>query len=293
MAASTAPESVGILGVGLLGSAMAARLIERGFRVTGFDLERDANEALKALGGTALASAAAVFRDCRRVLLCLPHSDHVRTLVDEVSGELLSNHHAIIDTTTGCPAATARLGMELEGRGVVYVDATVSGSSAMARRGEVTVTAGGCAAALAQVDDLLHALASTVLHVGPVGSGAKMKLVTNLALGLNRAAAAEALGFASALGIKPETALEALKASGARSQQLEAKGVKMVQRDFTPQARLSQHLKDVGLILAAAEEAGLELPLSAAHRALLEHLEAAGFGAEDNSAVRRFYDPRP
>ena len=116
-----------------------------------------------------------------------------------------------------------------------------------------------------------------------------MKLVSNLVLGLNRAALAEGLVFAQALGLDAEAALEVLLNSMAYSRTMDTKGRKMIAGDFRTQARLSQHLKDVRLILAAAAEAGQVLPLSETHRRLLETAEAAGFGDADNSAVVRAF----
>ena len=114
-----------------------------------------------------------------------------------------------------------------------------------------------------------------------------MKLVTNLVLGLNRAALAEGLAFAESLGLDASRALTVLGESMAYSRVMDTKGAKMVQGNFTPQAKLSQHLKDVRLILEAAGGAGAELPLSQAHRLLLEAAEAAGLGELDNSAIIR------
>ncbi len=124
-----------------------------------------------------------------------------------------------------------------------------------------------------------------VFHVGPCGSAAKMKLITNLVLGLNRAALAEGLAFAEALGVSPAAALEVMTGSNAYSRAMDVKGRKMVERDFTVQARLSQHLKDVRLMLQAAGEAGMPLPLADTHRRLMEQAEAAGLGDLDNCAI--------
>ena len=113
----------------------------------------------------------------------------------------------------------------------------------------------------------------------------KMKLVSNLVLGLNRAALAEGLAFAEAIGIAPAAALEVLTGSMAYSRAMDAKGRKMIEGDFTVQARLSQHLKDVHLMLRAAAAAGMSLPLADTHRRLMEQAEAEGFGDLDNSAI--------
>jgi 3-hydroxyisobutyrate dehydrogenase-like beta-hydroxyacid dehydrogenase len=120
-----------------------------------------------------------------------------------------------------------------------------------------------------------------------------MKLVTNLVLGLNRAVLAEGLVFAEAAGLDMENALEVLLNSPAYSRTMEAKGPKMVHGEFSPQARLSQHIKDVRLMLEEAVRGGVSLPISAVHLELLEHAEAAGLGELDNSAIIRVIrDPK-
>ena len=112
-----------------------------------------------------------------------------------------------------------------------------------------------------------------------------MKLISNLVLGLNRAVLAEGLAFAEAIGVPPAAALEVLTGSNAYSRAMDVKGRKMVERDFTVQAKLSQHLKDVRLMLQAGADAGLPLPLTETHRRLMEQAEAAGLGDLDNCAI--------
>jgi 3-hydroxyisobutyrate dehydrogenase-like beta-hydroxyacid dehydrogenase len=170
-------------------------------------------------------------------------------------------------------------------RGVSYLDATISGNSAQVREGSVLVIAGGSHKAFVRCRDLWACFALEAIHVGGCGSGARMKLVTNLVLGLNRAALAEGLRFAEALELDIAKTVRVLLASAAYSRIMEAKAAKMVRGDFRPQARLSQHLKDVRLILAAAGAAGASLPLSSVHRRLLEKAVALGFGEVDNSAI--------
>ena len=133
--------------------------------------------------------------------------------------------------------------------------------------------------------DLWAIMGQRVFPVGAVGSAAKMKLVSNLVLGLNRAALAEALIYAESIGVEPAAALEVLKGSMAYSKVMDIKGRKMLDRDYSVQARLSQHLKDVVLILESAERQGVELPLSTVHRLLLEKAENLGFGQQDNCSV--------
>jgi 3-hydroxyisobutyrate dehydrogenase len=117
-----------------------------------------------------------------------------------------------------------------------------------------------------------------------------MKLVVNLVLGLNRAVLAEGLTLARHLELDLPQTLAVLKAGAAYSTVMDAKGAKMLSGDFAPQARLSQHAKDVRLILAAAGQSGVDLPLSQVHRELLERALAAGLGELDNSAIFRAFE---
>ena len=136
-------------------------------------------------------------------------------------------------------------------------------------------------------DDLWDCLAAKTFYVGAWGNAIRMKLVTNLVLGLNRAVLAEGLVFADATGLSREDALQVLLNSPAYSRTMDAKGPKMVHGEFTPQARLSQHIKDVRLMLEEAARGGASLPISAVHLDLLEQAEAAGLGELDNSAIIR------
>src|SRR5262245_26348020 len=172
--------------------------------------------------------------------------------------------------------------MNLSARSVIYLDATVSGSSVQVRDGHAVFLVGGPDDEFRASHELLSRIAGKVFHVGPAGSGARMKLVTNLVLGLNRAALAEGLHFASSLGLDPTAALAVVKECPSYSRAMDAKGEKMVRGDFAPEARLSQHLKDVRLMLAEAGRAGAGLPLTEAHRELLERAEALGLGSLDN-----------
>jgi 3-hydroxyisobutyrate dehydrogenase-like beta-hydroxyacid dehydrogenase len=280
---------VGLVGIGLMGSALAERLIEGGMTVVGFDTNPRRCELLGQLGGEPVASATEVVRCCDRIVLSLPDSSVVEQTLSEI-GSRLTAGRVIVDTTTGDPLRAVALGDELADGGGAYLDATISGSSAQVRSGDVTVMVGGSEPAFSQCRPLFGTFARHTFHVGPCGSGSVMKLVSNLVLGLNRAALAEGLSFAKALGIDPGQALSVLRESMAYSRIMDTKGEKMVTGDFETQARLSQHLKDVRLILQAAGEAGAELPLSRTHQELLETAEAAGLGQLDNSAIIRVFD---
>lgn len=281
-------QRVGIIGLGLLGSALAERLLRAGYEVAGYDVNPAQNEALAMLGGQPLANAAAVAGSCGTILLSLPTSDIAAAVVNEIELHLAGK--TVLDTTTGDPEVMAALGKRLAGSGCDYLDATIAGSSTQVRRGEAVVMLGGPEAAVQKCRSLLSSLAKKCFHLGACGSGARLKLVVNLVLGLNRAVLAEGLSFAKAMGIEPAQALEVLLAGPAFSRVMETKGAKMLSGDFVPEARLAQHHKDVKLILAEAARADIELPLSQRHEELLAGLVASGDGDLDNSAVIRTYD---
>lgn len=285
------PDTIGLIGLGLLGTALAARLQDAGCQVHGYDIDND-TRAAAAEQGITLVNRPDDLSSCGSIVLSLPSSREVGEVIDALRPSLAPATQ-VIDTTTGDPTETALIGEELAGYGIDYVDATVVGSSAQVRDGKGVILAGGTAEAIAGCHSILHALAPTVLHIGPCGSGAKMKLVVNLVLGLNRAVLAEGLAFAGRLGLDTGQALAALRATSAYSAAMDTKGEKMVQRDFTPQARLRQHLKDVRLMLDAARRTGAQVPLTGQHEALLSRLVDAGYGDEDNSAILRAFPGRP
>lgn len=226
-----------------------------------------------------VTTAQEVFDVCEVVFLCLPNSDIAASTLRAAA---LRPGQIIIDTSTGVPEEMVGLGRELHERGVHYLDATVSGSSAQLLKKEVLVMVGGEAEVYERCRELLGSFARETMHVGPWGSGARMKLVTNLVLGLNRAALAEGLAFAQQLDLDLTLTLDVMRRSMAYSRIMDTKGEKMIHQDFEPQAKLSQHLKDVRLMLEASS---IPLPLSETHRQLLEKAVALGFGEADNSAV--------
>lgn len=276
-------KTIGLVGLGLLGSALAERLLFRGWSVSGFDIDSERRKSLSHAGGVALEKLTDVAAS-DLILLSLPTSK----TVDDVISTLIRHLRAgqtIVDTTTGHPGDVESIAAKLEKMGVDYLDATVGGSSEQARNGQAIVMCGGPSETFASCSDLFDDMALRVFHLGPAGSGSKMKLAVNLVLGLNRAVLAEGLIFAERLGLDPATSLEVLRSGPAQSQVMETKGEKMLKSDFTPQARLAQHLKDVQLILQTGASVNALLPLSHVHRQLLEELTADGRGDLDNSAI--------
>lgn len=281
---------VGLIGIGLVGTALAENLLARGFPVVGYDLDAGRRAELERRGGVAAASPAEAASRAPRVLLSLRDSATVLAVLDGLQGLLRADPlpRFVIDTTTGDPETTEGIAARLAGHGIRYLDAPLAGSSDDIRARDAAFLVGtGTPEDFAACADLFHAITERAFPLGPPGSGARAKLVTNLVLGLNRLALAEGLVFGERLGIDPAELLALLKATSSYSRAMDIKGEKMLTGDFTPQARLAQHRKDVGIILATAEKRGQPLPLSQAHRDVLDRAIAAGDGDLDNSAVIR------
>ncbi len=278
-------KTVGLIGVGLLGGAMAKRIAAEGWQLIAYDIDPD---AVRRAPVTPAGSNREVARACRTIVLSLPDSHIAAAVIGEIAPELRAGD-LLIDTTTGDPNEAEAMGRTLAARGVQYLDATVGGSSKQVLSRDVIVLAGGEPEAFRRASPILAAFSDRMYHLGPCGSGARMKLVLNLVIGLNRAVLAEALSFATACGFDPMQALDILKDGPSYSKVMDIKGEKMIRADYTPQARLAQHHKDVRLILAEAERLGAKTPLSVAHDALLTLAEERGFASMDNSAVIEAY----
>jgi 3-hydroxyisobutyrate dehydrogenase-like beta-hydroxyacid dehydrogenase len=278
--------SIGLIGLGLVGSALAKRLLSAGFQVHGWDINPNQWQAAAQAGVGIASNALELWQAAERIVLSLP-DDSVVSDVVYAQRQHWRAGQCIIDTSTGSPESAGALGKELARAQIEFLEATISGSSAQVESGEVLVMAGGPEATFARCEDVLRAFARRAVLVGPWGASSKMKLVTNLVLGLNRAALAEGLVLGSALGLDPEQILTLLRESMAYSRIMDTKGAKMLRRDFSTQARLSQHLKDVRLMIESAARHHTMLPLTEAHRQLLEKAETLGLGEMDNSAILR------
>jgi 3-hydroxyisobutyrate dehydrogenase-like beta-hydroxyacid dehydrogenase len=274
---------IGVIGTGLFGTALAERLLADGYSVAVYNRTRKKSDPLLALGARWSDNPLA---ECERVIFSLFSTKQVEQVLEQMRRGLRAGQ-ILLDTSTSDPQQTAALGNRLAKRGVEYLEAPFSGSSEQTRNRQSTALVAGEETAFDACSDLWNSLACNTFYLGAWGSAARMKLVTNLVLGLNRAALAEGLAFAEAVGLTTQDALGVLMNCAAYSRTMDAKGPKMVQGEFTPQARLSQHLKDVRLILEEAVRGGAVLPLSAVHLELLERAEAAGLGELDNSAIIR------
>jgi len=286
---SDTSKPVGVIGLGLLGSALCERLLIAGHTVAVWNRTREKAEPLVARGARWCDNPLA---ECDRVVICL----YTTEIVEEVLVQMKTGLRAgqiLIDTTTGDPEQTTALGQRLAQIGIHYLESPIAASSEQTRQGNAMAIVAGPPDAFAACQDLFDAIAGKTFHVGAAwGGAAKVKLVNNLVLGLNRIALAEGLVFANAIGLDPKKTLDVLKEGNSYSGVMDTKGRKMIEGDFSLQAKLSQHAKDVRIILEEAARGGVSLPLSELHLRLLTEAIAAGFGEQDNSAIIRAIESR-
>jgi putative dehydrogenase len=285
-------DPVGIVGLGLMGSVLARRLIAAGFDVVGYDIDAAKTEGLFALGGRAAASIGDVARAADPIILAVFDTDQVEQVVEgpilAALGQDSSRSHSgkiVMCTSTCDPDRIAAFARRVGPRGLRFLETPVSGTSEQVRRGEGVGLIGGDRQVAAQVASVLDAIFPVRFHVGDPGDGGRAKLAVNLILGLNRAALAEGLVFATRLGLDPQAFLKIARGSAAYSQVMDTKGTKMATSDFAPEGRARQTLKDVHLMLDQAARCGQALPLLEVHRDILAACVAAGEGDLDNSVV--------
>jgi len=282
-------KPVGLIGIGLLGQALAHRLIGGRFDVLGFDVDPAKNAKLTELGGRASPSIAELAQRCDPIILAVFSTDQVEEVIErELLPALGERSGRIVLCASTCdPDRIAALGERVAPRGLRLIETPISGASGQVARGEGVGLIGGDPEVAAEVEPVLRALFPTYFHIGRIGDGGRAKLAVNLILGLNRLALAEGLTFAQRLGLDPDAFLRVVRQSAAYSQVMDVKGLKMVHGDFTPEGRVVQHLKDVHLMLEQAERVHQQLPTLAVHADVLEALVRAGEGDLDNSAVIR------
>jgi 3-hydroxyisobutyrate dehydrogenase-like beta-hydroxyacid dehydrogenase len=275
---------VGLIGIGLLGQALAHRLLG-----AGFDVDPAKTAKLLDLGGRPATSIAYLAQRCSPIILAVFSTDQVEEVIEhELLPALGNNSGRIVLCASTCdPDRIAALGARVTPRGLRLLETPISGASGQVARGEGVGLIGGDPKILPEIEPLLRAIFPTYFHIGRIGDGGRAKLAVNLILGLNRLALAEGLTFARRLGLDPEAFLKVARQSAAYSQVMDVKGAKMVHGDFTAEGRVTQHLKDVHLMLEQAERVRQQLPTLAVHADVLEALVRAGEGDLDNSAVIR------
>ena len=279
---------VGYIGLGDMGGAMAARLASEGFDAQVFDLDPKKVDEVVATGAKAGESCRSVGRHAELLSVCVPGDPHVEAVLLGADGALagMAEGSVVAIHSTVQPATVERMARAGREHGVDVIDVCVTGGRAGAEQGELTLLVGGEAEVVEKVRAVLDAYGKTLLHAGPLGSGAKLKLAVNLLTYVNWAAAAESYRLAKASGLDPEIFLEAVISNGGLSemQQRFVAGQKLPDdaaasdgfQDFV-KIQMYNAEKDLAHALELGRSCGIALP-------------AAGLVAQDMARIYRVID---
>ena len=239
-----ASKEIGIVGLGLMGSALAQRLLGAGYAVLGFDIDREKRAALENIGGACADSLADVAQRCASIFLAVFNTEQVETVVEhDLLPAVGPNSGKVILCASTCdPDRIADLAARIQPEGLHLLETPISGTSEQVRQGAGVALIGGDAATLEEVADILGAIFPSCFHMGPVGNAGRAKPAINLILGINRLALAEGLVFAERMGLEPRRFLEVARHAASYSQVMDTKGPKMVRGDFSPEGRARQTL---------------------------------------------------
>jgi L-threonate 2-dehydrogenase len=274
-----------MIGLGLMGTALSARLIDARIGVTGFDVDPERRTAFADIGGESAASVAEVMARCRTIVVAVYTAAQVQSLFDAVGPSSDLSHAVMICTTTCAPGEILAIADGADDLRLPFVEAPLSGSSAEAREGSAIAMVAGRAQAVEAAAPVLGILCPRQMRLGRIGDAARCKLAINLILQTNRAALAEGIAFAEAIGLDGATFLATARQSAAYSRVMDGKGQKIIARDFSPQSHIAQTLKDAELILEEGERCGQPLPMTSAHADLLRKTIARLGGSCDSAAI--------
>lgn len=286
---------IGIIGLGIMGTAMSLRLLEQGWPVTVWNLEPERVPPLVAAGAVSADSPESVTAASDIVILCVLHTEAVRSCVFGAQGiaGAATADKLLIDHSTIDPAATRAMAQQLRNEtGMRWVDAPVSGGPLQSRSGTLTVMAGGEAIDIESIRAVMADLAINFTHIGPSGAGQTAKMINQLIVGSGYVVLAEALTLAEAAGVNAQALPQCLAGGHADSSLLKQLYPQMQARDFEPpRSYARQLLKDLKAVTAYAHELQLSLPmLEAATRRYIDYVEQ-GNGMKDTASIVNSYRP--
>jgi 3-hydroxyisobutyrate dehydrogenase-like beta-hydroxyacid dehydrogenase len=288
---------VGIVGVGNMGGAMAARLLEAGWPVLVCDIDLHRVRVLELQGAQVRHTAAQCAAGVAALIVCVVDSPQVEAVLFGPSGaaSVLQPGQDVLLCPTIAPQDTERFAARLQQQGVATIDAPMSGGPARARDGSMSLMLAGPADVIGRRRGLLDALSEKLFFISErPGDGARTKLVNNLLAGINLVGAAEAIALAERLGLDPAQALSVIEQSSGQSWIGSDRMRRAIAGDFEPRAHMTLLEKDTRLALRAAAAAGFEGPLgAAAHAVFARACESGLAGRDDGALLQLLRQPRP
>jgi 2-hydroxy-3-oxopropionate reductase len=280
-------QSIGFIGLGIMGRPMVRNLLKAGYSVTVFDVMPAGIEAVVGDGAQASTSAREAAQGRDVIITMVPDGPEVEAAILGDNGALSGARpeSIIVDMSSISPIVAQRVGAACETAGIEFLDAPVSGGEPKAIDGTLAIMVGGKPEVFAKVEPILKAMGSTVTLTGAIGAGNVTKLANQIMVACNIAAMGEALALASKAGLDPEVVFNAVRGGLAGSTVLNVKAPMVYERNFKPGFRVRLHHKDLRNALLAAESLQVSLPLTSTVQSMLIELMSDGKGDLDHSAL--------
>ena len=285
-------ETIGFIGLGIMGRPMAANLREADYELVVYNRTEEKADEFVEGGGEKASSPREVAEKSDVVITMLPDSPQVEELVLGEDGVAagIGDGKLYIDMSSIAPATARKVHEALEEKGVEALDAPVSGGQPAAESGELAIMVGGSDDAVERARPILEVMGKAVTHIGPPGAGQVAKAANQVVVALTIQAVSEALTLARKSGVDAAKVREALLGGLAQSKVLEMHGERMLEHAFDPGFKLSLHRKDLAIALQAAREEGVPLLATAQAAEVMNALLAAGHGDEDHAVIASFYE---
>jgi len=285
-------EKIGFIGLGIMGNPMAKNLLKAGYSLTVYDIVPEKIDDIVAAGATPGSSSKDVAEKSDIIITMLPNSPEVKEAVLGADGVLdgAKSGTILVDMSSIAPLASKEVSERAGEKGVVVLDAPVSGGEPKAVDGTLAIMVGGPAETFEKVKDILAVMGGSVTLVGEIGSGNMTKLANQIIVALNIAAMSEAMVLATKSGVDPEKVFQAIRGGLAGSTVLDVKMPLVLEGNFTPGFRIELHIKDLANALDTAHEVGVPVPLSGAVMEVMQALKVDGKGGDDHGGIVQFYE---
>jgi 2-hydroxy-3-oxopropionate reductase len=279
--------TVGYIGLGLMGKSMARNIMKAGFPLVVHNRSRGAVDELVAEGAKAASTPAQVAWESDVVFTNVPDSPDVEKVVFGQDGIIEAARPGLIyvDNSTIKPATARMIAEKLGEKGVLCLDAPVSGGDIGARNGTLTIMVGGPAEALEKVMPVFQAMGKAITHIGDAGAGQIAKAANQIMVAAQMVAMGELLVFAKKAGADPRKVVEAIKGGAAQCWTLDVKPPRIFAGNRTPGFKAHLQAKDLNIVLESARQYGVPLPSASVHAQLFNAMLENGLGDMDNSAV--------
>ena len=284
-------KKIGFIGVGIMGKPMSKNLIDSGYKLLVYDINKEALNEVVEYGAKKGNSPKSVAENSDIIITMLPNSPHVKNVVLGENGviEGVRRGQILIDMSSIAPLVSQGVAKELEKKGVEMLDAPVSGGQEKAQSGNLAIMVGGKDEVFRQCKPILEIMGKPVL-VGDIGAGQTTKLVNQVIVAINIAAVAEGLIFGKKAGVDPERIFEAIKGGLAGSQCLTDKAPRMFKSNYDPGFRIKLHVKDLTNVLETSRELHTAMPLSAQVMEMMQKLMADGYDEVDHGGLALYYE---